>query len=474
MQIVATGIDYSTGTPLVEPLDEQDFAAQVQESLRTNAEEVRNLTRITTAATTFRGEIERRRPVDLGDPRAAGWTFLVNSKDPRYADIVRTLRPLAQHRGMRDPDSPLTFNDEPTDQWFDWLEENYSSLNILSGQEVPHYVLIVGGPDRVPFRFQSFMDSAASVGRLDLDSLEDLETYIRKLIGLETAESPATAREAVCFAPDGGPNDATHFSRLYMAEPLAEHIRTRCGVNTNAIMGDDATKERLLESLSGARPALVYTASHGLGAPNEGLEIQKRFNGAICCQHGENRAIQDWLFAAEDVPVDGPFLEGAVFFQFACFGYGTPAESDFMHWLGNPELNAEADFVAALPKRLLAHPRGPVAFIGHVDTAWLHGFADPENPYILERWHPRIAPFVKSVEMLLQVEPAGRTLGDLNKVFDLQNALLTGTIDRLQRGRIQVTPEFRERLADAFIRRSDAQNYMVFGDPAAYLRIPDE
>ncbi len=36
----------------------------------------------------------------------------------------------------------------------------------------------------------------------------------------------------------------------------------------------------------------------------------------------------------------------------------------------------EHDFVAALPKRLLAHPRGPIAYAGHRDTAWRHGFAD--------------------------------------------------------------------------------------------------
>ena len=30
----------------------------------------------------------------------------------------------------------------------------------------------------------------------------------------------------------------------------------------------------------------------------------------------------------------------------------------------------------------------------------------------------------------------------------------------------------RERFIDAWITRSDAQNYMIYGDPAARLRIP--
>jgi hypothetical protein len=175
---------------------------------------------------------------------------------------------------------------------------------------------------------------------------------------------------------------------------------------------------------------------------------------------------------ADDVPIDEPFLEGSVFFQFACFGYGTPSQSDFMHWLGSPELNSEEDFVAAMPKRLLAHPRGPVAYIGHLDTAWLHGFDDPNDPSILEKWHPRIAPFVFAVNTLLkETNPIGMAMVEMNKRYDITNAILTSTLDRLARGKIRINSDYFSRIADTFITRSDAQNYMVFGDPAVRLRI---
>ena len=52
--------------------------------------------------------------------------------------------------------------------------------------------------------------------------------------------------------------------------------------------------------------------------------------------HETGDAMEDWLITAEDVDGEQPFLEGSVVFQFACFGYGTPAESDFRHWLGGP------------------------------------------------------------------------------------------------------------------------------------------
>ena len=98
-----------------------------------------------------------------------------------------------------------------------------------------------------------------------------------------------------------------------------------------------------------------------------------------------------------------------------------------MHWLGDPELNSPSDFVAALPMKLLAHPRGPIAYVGHLDLAWLHGFNDPDDPHILDRWHPRIAPFVKAVDTLLQVRPVGLAMDDMNKKYDLSNAQLTNT-----------------------------------------------
>ena len=128
-----------------------------------------------------------------------------------------------------------------------------------------------------------------------------------------------------------------------------------------------------------------------------------------------------------------PFLEGSVVFQFACFGYGTPAESDFRHWLGGAGLNSSASFVAALPKKLLSHPRGPIAFIGHVDTAWLHGFDDPESPYQNNLWNTRITPYKKAIEVLLGCQPVALAMTDLNKRFDYANAQLTLVFDKMVR-----------------------------------------
>ena len=470
MTIMAFGKKMS-GELLFEAVDEQKFAHTLAAALERNAPRLRALADSTTQGVTFRGEIGRR-VRDAGDPLQAGWTFLVAKNDPRRAEITEILKPLAEHRGMEDPSAPLVMDAENQDSWGDWLQENYYARE-LEGKKVPQYVLMVGGPDLLPFHFQSLMDTIANVGRLEFDSLETLRQYIEKVIRLEATSKPVVKKEAILFAPDGGLNDPTYFSRKYMVTPLSDHIQKELKFQTTALMGDDATKQKLVSALAGAHPALVYTASHGLGLTGEPLGRQKRYNGAICCQ-SRGKLTAEHLFGADDVPLDKPFLEGAVFFQFACYGYGTPAQSDYAHWLDNvPQKYADADFIAELPKRLVGHPRGPIAYVGHLDTAFLHGFTDQNDPHIMDRWHARIQPFLHAVNQFLEVQPSGLAMEDMNKKYSVYNVMLNGVYDRLKRGTFKWTPETERSFVDTWIIRSDAQNYMIFGDPAARLRIPE-
>jgi hypothetical protein len=472
MQIHGMGLDLN-GQRLFPGIDSQVFAGRLIDSLTINGPGVKKLARTGERALAFRGEQDRA-VLDIGDVTAAGWTFLINRDDPRRADILAALEPLAKQRQMDDPASPLLFDASDPGDWGAWLDDNYHAL-ALEGKRVPRYVLIVGGPDQVPFGFQSLLDSIASAGRVDFPSIDQLSGYAAKLIRMQQASEPLVNREAVVFAPDGGPQDPTYFSRRYMAEPIADLMAKDLKLETTRVVGDAATKKALAASLNGKKPAFVYTASHGLGALDATFDLQSRFNGAICCQ-ARGQFTMDDLFSAEDVPPDDqPFLEGSVFFQFACYGYGTPAMSEYAHWLGQAgkeTKNTDRDFVAALPKRLLAHPRGPIAFIGHLDTAWLHGFADAAAPETLDRWHNRIQPFVSAVRMLLGVQASGLAMQSMNERYSMLNALIANTYDRMQRGKMQWTDANTARFLDSWITRGDAQNYMVFGDPGACLRLP--
>jgi hypothetical protein len=469
VSILGTGIDYSTGARLFAPIDEARFGDALARWLQATglpAEQSKTL-RQTRRVKRKVEEVGRPRTVDLANAREAGWTFIVR-RDGKHRDaIVDAIRPLAEHRGMAEPRQPLEY--EPNMTAAQWLQERYFART-LGGGTPSAYVLVVGTPDEIPFRFQSVVDSAAMVGRLDFDRIDDLREYAEKVVRLETAEDPAPAHDFVCFAPDYGPDDPTHYSCRFLARPLAD----RMGVKP--IEAEDATKDALLAACRDTKPAIVFTASHGMAAPSESLEVQKRVTGGICCDRTPGAMRDRWLLTADDIPATDPFLEGAVFFQFACFGYGTPQESDFSHWMpdsfGVPQRIAKADFVSAIPKRLLANPRGALAFIGHVDTAWMHGFADPNDQRPIEQWHDRAAPFAEAIDTLLRVQPPGLALTAMNKRYDITNAELTGIYDDLQAQRVTMDPELEARLSDAFILRGDAQNYMVFGDPAVCPRMP--
>ena len=78
---------------------------------------------------------------------------------------------------------PLDDNGEGPEEWADWQTDNYSDLI----DKKPFYILILGGPKEVPFHFQSMLSTMAAVGRLDFDSMDDLSTYVEKIIRLEKA-----------------------------------------------------------------------------------------------------------------------------------------------------------------------------------------------------------------------------------------------------------------------------------------------
>lgn len=464
MKYVAPAVDAITGELLIPPLAAEEFYAALHDRLLDHWPRAQSLTHARESGNRLRNNIiQRTHTPDLGDPRMVGWTYLVASDDPDRATIADTLAPLARHRGMAE-EQPLIFAGEPPDRWQDWIERQYSALH-----GAPQYVLIIGGPDRVPFQFQAVLSSAAAVGRLAFDDIAELRTYVDKVLRLETAAVASTEKHALIFATDRGNPDPTYYSRRFMATPIRDHLRTS-GIAARSLFGPEASAANLRSALTTERFAVVYTATHGAARPRADLTMQRETNGAIVCTPEPGATAQS-LFAARDVPADDtPVAEGAVVFAFGCYTAGTPAHSDYAHWLGRELPAGKADFVAALPNRLLAHPRGPVAFVGHVDLAWLDAYDDPDEPELTTLWHPRLLPFRNAVETFLAPQPVGLGMAALNKRFDIGNAGLANAVDRRQRGVPEDAADQR-LLARAFIARSDAQNYIVLGDPAAYPRM---
>ena len=200
----------------------------------------------------------------------------------------------------------------------------------------PQFVLIVGGPERVPFHLQAMLATGSSVGRLAFDDVGALDVYVKKVRRLEADRVGSTRRQALLFATDRGEPDPTYYSHRYMAMPIERHLRETVGVPVRTLCGERATTGNLLDALTGERSALIYTATHGAVRPRADLEVQRAVNGAIVCTP-EPGATQQALLTAGDVPGDDvPVAEGAIVFQFACFGAGSrPKASTRIGWVAN-------------------------------------------------------------------------------------------------------------------------------------------
>jgi hypothetical protein len=241
-----------------------------------------------------------------------------------------------------------------------------------------------------------------------------------------------------------------------------------------SVLGHEATKANLLNALSpdesDSTPALLFSASHGIGLPSTDSN-QYTLQGSIVCQDYTfplTALERQGIITAYDVS-EGFALPGGIYVCFACYGAGTRSNSDFVQYVPSSEgrqrlatTQAQEDFVAYLPKTLLSNPQGAaLAVVGHVDPAWVHAFVSPTTR---ER---RIDPFGLTLARLLRGTPVGFAVMSFSQKYaDLSTDLLSLIED------IEITGQLPDpaTFADLWICRNDAQNYTIIGDPAVRLR----
>ena len=426
------------------------------------------------------GEVDKKLGWEA-DSKAAGWTILVNKDDPRKSFYAEVFDPLARLRGLIEGDQKLQ------DHWIEvdnesLQEENWPfwiSLDYIAGRartERPRYVLILGDVDQIPLNRQIDLSLRDFVGRLAFDDEADYKTYVDKIVKLEMNSGSVTSNESLFLAPlHPGPDhdpDPTFYSARYLV-PEVQRVVEAAGGNVIALTEQDATKSNFIKAAKEHTPAIVFTASHGLPPTNRDLAFNKRYTGAI--QFPPTRGVYwpDKVFSGDDVadwPVDQPLFEGSVFFQFACYGYGSPAKTDYSIWNTKyPNPFPGEEYISALPRKLLAHPRGPVAYIGHLDLALVIGMLTPEVYLAGEGGgrDTRLMPFRSSLTDLFNPAPTAYSMSEMK--VEYFNTLQLQVNYALLRSRQMDSWSQRQKEAyvDRWLALTDAKNYLVFGDPAA-------
>jgi len=405
-----------------------------------------------------------------------GWGVLFAYEDKdRIQDLKRALAPLLERRkaqaGSRYYELDASRAYRAGESKTQFLKRFNLGPGTVDPAKLPYYLLIVGDPRQISFRFQYLLDVQFAVGRIHFDAESDqeaLDKYARYAKSVVEAEEKAEQKtlelpkKVVLFGPQNEGDKATELSVRELIVPLAEELRHEgpAGWTIVDTVEDDASKAALRALVGGsAAPAFLFTASHGLGLKPDAERLFTH-QGALVCSSwaGPGSKVNDGdIFAAGDVDPDGSLL-GRIAFHFACFGAGTPKLDDFSTAVGGTAI-APYDFVARLPQAMLSHPGGgALAVVGHVDRAWDWSF----------HWGTagaQRAVFRKAIGDLLAGLPVGVALDEFSLRYSEISTLLTEEIADVKAGKTRDDA----LLAGYWTANSDARNYVLLGDPAVRL-----
>lgn len=482
--LVFNGIDGDTGAYDLPPMTAEDLVRVIRgEVTPENLKELRSRTK---RATT--GYLGVKEGVDPKDLAAAGWGVIFPNyrssdseqaeKEKRVEAIREALQPLLQ---LREEQTQARFN-----EWVYGADKGYrvgaDTKNAYLARHgagpgpadpdiVPYYLLIVGGPGDIPYRFQSQLDVQYAVGRIHFDTLQEYADYAASVVAAE--RSPGRLARQAAFFGVANPDDlATQLSSSRLIEPLSKEVReNHPDWEIHTFVPEQATKATLTALLGGPlTPSLLFTAGHGMKFAKDS-DRQLLHQGALLCQEWPGpqqwtHAIpHDFYFAGDDLNANADLL-GLIAFFFACYGGGTPQYSEFARrdHLGatKPTLQeiATQPFLARLPLSMLGRPRGALAVVGHVERAWSYSFDWGKSG-------SQTTVFESTIKRLLDGHPIGSAIEYFNERYAELSTMLSDELEEIDFGK-QYDPF---ELAGMWTANNDARGYAIIGDPAVRLPV---
>jgi hypothetical protein len=394
--VFGNGLDAGTGDHLRAPARPEDLlwlaVEQFQGLSRNDRQVLDRLAEILASP-------DLARDAALEDPAEVGWgVVLAAAGDPA---IREALRSLIEHRGRRrvrrDPQILIV---EPGESVESFLSRNGVSRGRPTFERIPYYLLIAADPRAVPFAFQADLDAEYATGRLHFDTADEYAAYAAHLVGYETVAGASASPEALFWAPEAALDRETSLSANFLVQPLADQFPLP-GLDARVLRGSHATRDALLSALSGPNPpALLFTASHGIGDKDTQAGRRARQGALVAAEWVPGQPVlPEHMVTAQNLGADGaawrPVYPGPstetgtaesptrsplrghpqVHFAFASFSAGHAGENPGDNRQGPEEARSDSlSFVAELPRRLLA--LGALAFIGHCRLVSSYPFLD--------------------------------------------------------------------------------------------------
>ncbi len=470
-QLVFNGINGASGDYLQSPLTPEQVSKMAQGE-KLDKDHLDDLEEKINTETEF----DVMAGIDPKNLAETGWgVIFAYDADPA---IKEALSELLKHRQQQATQQHEHYYQEytgtkayrPGESKNQFLGRHNEAFGPADPDKMPYYLLIVGDPETIPYRFQYQLDVQYAVGRIYFDTLDEYAQYAHNVVAAETGKL-FLPRRASFFGVRNSADPATQLSADQLIKPLADWVaKDKPDWQVQTFLKEEATKAQLEQLLRGNdTPSLLFTASHGMGFPNADPR-QLPHQGALLCQDwpglkwGPKPIPEDFYFSADDISNDDTGLLGLISFHFACYGAGTPHLEEFAHKKRDGRLAiAPHAFIAQLPRRLLSHPKGgALATVGHVDRAWGCSF-------FCKKAGPQLTVFKDTLKLLMEGYPIGSAIDKFNVRYAEISSDLNAQLEEIKYGaRVN-----HVELSKLWTANNDARNYAIIGDPAVRLCLGD-